>query len=390
MAIRILHVIPSLGRGGAERQLVGLVSNTSRPEYEHVVCHLQPPDSFAADIRRAGHAAIGLNLRGKRPLLAAASRLVQLLRSQRPDIVHTWLYDANVSARLARSATGRIPMITSLQSTDYEPDTIRAANLSRVKVGALRLLDKASAGYAAPLFVACSHSVEQSARQRLGIPQSRIRVIYNSVDPDTLLCEPEEPGRLRRSLEIPADALVYLNVGRLDPQKGQSCLLRAFQKVATAEPRAYLVMVGDGPLASELRQLATELGIIRQVRFTGRRNDIGACLEMADVFVFPSRFEGLSLALAEAMFKGLPCIASRIAPHLEIIVDESAGILITPDSADELAAAMVRLRDDPAYREQLGRRGRESALPRFHSKATTPQWESLYREVAQKAGRARL
>jgi glycosyltransferase involved in cell wall biosynthesis len=382
-SLRILHVIESLGRGGAERQLVSLVSNTPKSRFEHVVCHLRPQNDFAEEIRSAGCKVVDLNAAGKRPWFSGALKLGRIIKAEQPDIIHTWLYDATISARLAHLLQPAMPLVTSLQNISYEAETIRAANLSAHRVGVLRWIDEVS-GRANSAFVACSHFVKRSAIDKLGIPESSIQVIYNSVDPGTLRCGVQEPRALRRSLNIPEDGFVYVTVGRLDPPKGHAYLLRAFQQISTRLKNAYLVMVGGGPLDADLRELAHALGISQQVRFTGIRTDIGACLEMANVFVFPSMSEGLGLVVVEAMFKGLPCVVSRLEPLLEVVGDSKA-LLTTPGCAEELAAAMARLHADPKLRSALAAEAQREATNRFHIVATIPQWETFYTQIAQRA-----
>ncbi|HLL16135.1 MAG TPA: glycosyltransferase, partial [Pyrinomonadaceae bacterium] len=295
-----------------------------------------------------------------------------------------WLFDADMTARLAHLASRDVPLITSVQAPNYDPQTVRVANWSPMKINALRWLDKATARWSNPNFVACSHFVRQSTMDRLGVAASRIRVIYNSVDPNTLLCTPDEPRSLRRSLEIPQDAFVYVTVGRLEPPKGHAYLLRAFAGMAASRPHTYLIIVGEGPLAADLTALAAELGVGARVRLLGRRKDVGACLEMSDAYVFPTLFEGFGIALVEAMFKGLPSAASRVGPIPEIIEDGASGLLFAPGSVAELQATMATLHDDPARRRSLAARGFQSARERFHSELTIPQWENLYREVARR------
>lgn len=387
MPLRIFHIIPTLGRGGAERQLVNLVRNMERARYEHVVCYLQPPDAFAAEIVGAGHTVIGLNIRQKWPWLTAPVKLLPHLRRHKPDIIQTWLFEADVSARLTRLFGQRVPIINTLHLTSYEPETIRAANWPAWKMAGLRQIDKLSTQLARPYFTACSRTVLESAQKYLGVRADRIRVIYNSIDPETLRAAPDAPVRLRAELNIPADGFIYLNVGRLAMQKGQDYLLRAFRRVADEIPAAYLVIVGDGPAADELKRLCAELELDERVRFTGRRSDVGACLEMGDVFVFPSMFEGHPLAPIEAMIKGLPCIASRIGPTLEVIAEEQTGLLVAPGAVDELAAAMVRLYREPALRERLASAGQQMAHARFHTRTGMRAWEDLYQELTQPAAR---
>jgi glycosyltransferase involved in cell wall biosynthesis len=379
--IRILHLITDLDRGGAQRQLVSLVSGSPGNAYEHIVCYLRPPSDFEEELRRNGITVVSLNVSGSTKWVTAAARLARLVKSYHPDIVQTWLLDANISARLNQLIGPRIPLVTSLQNADYDPETIQAANWPRKKVAALRWVDQFTARLTSPRFVACSNFVMRSARDQLGIPDSSFDVIYNSVDPETLRCQPDEARRLRESLAIPPDGFVFLNVGRLDPQKGQEILLQAFQKVAAAAPNVFLAIAGDGPGEKRLKEMANELGIGNQILFMGRRSDVGACLEMADVFVFPSLFEGLPLALVEAMFKKLPCIVSRIDTLLEVVNDRDSGLLVAPGSVDELAAAMIQLYTDPVGRQMLGARAAEVAAERFHRRVTVPQWESLYSRI---------
>jgi glycosyltransferase involved in cell wall biosynthesis len=381
--IRVLHVIPSLGRGGAERQLVNVVSQTDRSRFEHVVCYLGRDDALAEEIRRAGQKVVGLNLAADRPWLSGSARLVPLLRSIRPDIIHSWLYDGGICARLAGLVVRGLPMVVSLQNPDYEPETLKWSGWPLATMKALLWVDRISSSWSRPFYVACSDFVKQSAIAHQAIPPSRVRVIFNCVDPMTVACDPSERTRLRTSLNIPGDAMVFLNVGRLDPQKGQTFLVDAFRRLLSVSPSVYLVIAGEGPLGPTLRAFSEDAGVTERVRFIGRRSDIGACLEMSDIFVFPSLFEGFGIALVEAMAKQLPCIASRIAPLCEVLGDGDPAVLVTPGRVDELATAMARLCNDPNLRAKLGSENQRRALSQFHPRVTVGHWEDLYREVAR-------
>ncbi|HEY0659092.1 MAG TPA: glycosyltransferase family 4 protein, partial [Pyrinomonadaceae bacterium] len=243
-------------------------------------------------------------------------------------------------------------------------------------------IDKFSTRVAKSHFVACSEFVANSFIKELGIDPSRMSMIYNSVDPQTLICEPGEPQKIRQSLNIPDDGFVYINIGRLDPQKGQIYLLRAFQKVLREVPSAYLVIIGTGNLETSLKELAKSLKIEQRVYFLGIRKDIGACLEMADVFVFPSLFEGLGIVLIEAMSKSRACIASRLAVLEEVIDDKISGLLVTPKTETELAEAMTRVFKQKDLREKLGREAFRKAESHFLSEVLMPKWEKLYTDIS--------
>lgn len=382
--ITILHVVTSLTRAGAESQLLNIVRNTTSDEVAHIVCYLHPPDDLALEFRDSGIETICLNLPQRRPWLFAPWRLVPLLRARRPDFIQTRLLDSDLSARLSTLLGPSIPTITTLHMPTYDEETIRMAGWPAYKMAVLKRLDRWTARATRPLFIAISESVKRSAVRNLGLSPAAVRVIYNSIDQQRLQCDPEEPRRIRSEAGIPTGAFVYLTVGRLSPEKGHSVLLRAFKEVAAAAPDAYLALAGEGPQAVAHETLAAGLGIRDRVRFLGNRPDVGACMEMADAFVFPSLFEGWGAAPIEAMFKGLPCIVTRIEPLLELFVDGETARLVTPGSENELAIAMVDLYRDPDLRRRLGTAARAAAVERFDSRQGMRIWTQFYRELAER------
>jgi len=140
----IPYLIPTLSSGGGERQLVNLVSSTSKEIVNHIVCVIGEADFFAPNIREAGCKVIEFEIFAKHPFLRAASKFRRIVREEKPDIIHSWLYDANVSARLGNLLNGKTPIVTSLQSSDYEPEVRRIGNYNPKKVRALQAIDKFS------------------------------------------------------------------------------------------------------------------------------------------------------------------------------------------------------------------------------------------------------
>lgn len=379
--VKVLHLIPTLTSGGAERQLVNLVNSTSRKQVNHVVCVIGKAGFFAPAIREAGYKVIELGISAKHPFLRAASKFGRVVAEEKPDIIHSWLYDANISARLSGLLNGKIPIVTSLQSCDYAPEARLAGNWNPHKVRALRMVDKFTARLTKPYFVPCSESVKNSYRLHYGIDEGKTQVIYNSIDLNLLMASEDDLKRLRRELALPGDAFIYLNVGRLDKPKNHKILLEAFQKVLLEIPNSYLLIAGAGNLESKLKGQAKDYQINEKVLFLGRRNDIGALLEIADVFVFPSLLEGLPVALVEAMFKSLPCIVSRIEVFEEIITNGKTGLLINPASANELKDAMLKLYRDENLRKLLGENAFTEVEKTFHASITARQWENFYQKI---------
>ena len=379
--IKVLHLIPTLSSGGGERQLVNLVSSTSKEIVNHIVCVIGEADFFAPNIREAGCKVIEFEIFAKHSFLKAASKFRRIVREEKPDIIHSWLYDANVSARLGNLLNGKTPIVTSLQLADYEPEVRRIGNYNPKKVRALQAIDKFTTIITNPFFVPCSEFVKKSYQRHYGIDENRTQVIYNSVDPKLLSASENDLKKIHEELALPPDAFIYLNVGRLDPQKNHRVLFEAFRRVSAEIPNAFLLLAGIGSLEKKLKKIIEDLQIKEKVFFLGRRNDIGALLELADVFVFPSFFEGLPVALVEAMFKSLPCIASRIEVFEEVITDGKTGLLIDPTSADKLKDAMIELYKNADLRKSLGENAFYSVKEKFNVAVTAEQWENFYWKV---------
>jgi glycosyltransferase involved in cell wall biosynthesis len=351
------------------------------------VCAFSHSEFFAPVVRESGHQVHQLDVVGKHPWFAAVKKLRPIIANFKPDIIKTWLYDASIAGRLVQMFNPKIPLITTLHSSSYEPETIRAAQWSPYKVEVLRRIDLLTARFAKSRYVACSNFVKKSNQKNLNIPDSQIRVIYNGIDPAFLQCKEGEPQRVRKDFAIPNDGFVYVTVGRIDSMKNQVLLLRAFPQVLSVVPEAYLMIVGTGVLEQELKDLTNSLGIADRVRFLGRRPDVGACLEASDVFVFPTLLEGHPLALVEAMFKKLPAVASNIEVLREVLSDNENGLLFNPNAQNELSAAMCKLFHQPEVRQRIAERALKDAGDRFHISKIVSQWEFFYNQVIDETKR---
>lgn len=378
--IRVLHVIPTLGRGGAERQLVNVVTCPGQDRLTHLVCSLSTPDDLVPAIADGGVKVFALGLRSTRRWLEAGRRIESIVRAESIDIVQSWLFDATASVFFSRVRSPRPSWVATLHNPDYERATIEAASLPVARVRALQALEMTMARWPSTL-VAASNAIRSSATRQLRLSPDRVRVIHNSVDPRHLPASPEAAERFRRSLGLtPADFL-FVNIGRLDPQKGQTDLIRAF---AETDEASHLAIVGRGPLEEELRRLATAVGLSDRVHLPGPTDDPGGVLAAADAFVFPSRFEGFGIALAEALYLGRPSIATRL-DALEELAGE-ACLLVTPDSVVELAEAMKRVRRDEALCTELSERGPRRINQGFLTTQVVEQWRALYEDLV---GRSR-
>jgi glycosyltransferase involved in cell wall biosynthesis len=220
-----------------------------------------------------------------------------------------------------------------------------------------------------------SESIRQEAL-RCGFRPEQCVLVPNGVDVDGFRPpSADERNGARAALELEPDHRAFLFVGRLVRRKGVDVLLRAF---ARQEAAARLFLVGDGAERGALEDLARELGVAARVSFCGEDGDVLPFLHAADVFVFPSRLEGLPNALLEAMACGLPVVATRIGGCEDVVVDGS-GVLVPPDDADALAGEMRALARDPVRRRELGERGRARVVARYSFERILAELQDVYR-----------
>lgn len=216
---------------------------------------------------------------------------------------------------------------------------------------------------------------------RLGVSPDRIHCIPNGIDTDTCCPADEATQReLRRALGLP-EGPVVVYTGRLVPRKGVDVLLRAWTTCRSAATEATLLIIGKGNASDDLRQLADELKPGTSVRFMGELSDVLPWLQAADIYVMPSRQEGLPNALLEAMAVGLPIVATRIGGIVDIVEEGQSGTLVPADDVDALANALSDLLTDAAARVKLGAGARETAVHRFSIKTTVEQFLNLYDQL---------
>jgi glycosyltransferase involved in cell wall biosynthesis len=216
-------------------------------------------------------------------------------------------------------------------------------------------------------------------------------VVENPIDLEELRRPAaRDRGALLHEIGLPADVLVLLNVARLSPQKGLHHAIDALPRIREAHPRAHLLSVGaqdHREWLESLRRRSEELGVAGHVHFLGPRRDIPDWLRACDVFVFPSLFEGLGLALIEAMAAGCVCVASAVGPVTEIVRDGVEGFLVPPGDDAALARAVLQAIDDVPRRRMLSASAKESATRRFDPKAAAHRLEAVYERVLAAPGR---
>jgi glycosyltransferase involved in cell wall biosynthesis len=384
---RILHVIETLGLGGAERLLALTVRELKRSAHTSVVAHVvDRPRDWREHIENDGTAVESLMCASPWALPHAVAGIRRLIRRWRIDLVHSHLYFPNLAAQVA-GWRERIPVVSSLHNLELEPEILRDnVRFTRRKQWALQQAARLGVRLGRPTLIAVSEAVRRSALRQLGVAPDTIMTIHNGIDVDAFI-RPSEQAPLRARLGVSPSALVLAIVGRLVPLKGHRYLLEALPALREVAPETTLLVVGDGAQRETLAAFAATHGLLEAVRFLGTGRDlVDRVLEVADIVVAPSLSEGFGLAVLEAMAMGRPCVASRTGGLPEIVEHEGSGLLVPPADAGALANALRRLAADPALRERMGRRGRAIAEAQFDVRETARLFSGLYDDILARAG----
>ncbi len=307
-----------------------------------------------------------------------------LIRSEQPDVVHTTIIEANLLGRLAAARMG-VPVLTSLVNTSYAAARFADPNVTAWKLRLVQFADGWTGRHLTDHFHAITEAVKTAGVRDLGLAPERTTVIPRGRDRQRV----GEPGPERRrwvrhALGVPEEAEVLINVGRQEFQKGQRYLLEAFEEVARQHPNAVLLIAGrKGYATPELERRMAYSSLLRErVRFLGHRDDVPELLAAADVFVFPSLYEGLGGAVIEAMALGLPIVTSDVPAVREVTEEGGNAVLVEPANATALADALTTLLADPERREQFGRRSREIYEEQFTLESVVDRMADLYHTVA--------
>lgn len=332
--IRVLHLIPALDVGGAERLLVSLARHHDRTAVSLRVAYFRDGDAL-----RDAIAAEGIRVDRIAP-----SDLPQRLADWKIDVLHSHL----IRADLLAGANSRRPDAPRWISTRHNTRYFRGL---RRPYG---WIDRSYTRNAAAL-VAVSHAVKSELEQSHPRIDDRICVIPNGVDPPAQGSPRMSRESLQAAFGIPPEAPALVHVGSLTPQKGHSVLLNAMQRLHAKRIPAHLVLFGDGALWGWIDGRSRKLGLDKHVHLAGVTDDTMQWLHAFDVFVFPSLWEGFGLALAEAMQVGLPVIASNVDGIPELVgSDGRAGILVPPGDPHQLAARIQEVLGSPERRRELG------------------------------------
>jgi glycosyltransferase involved in cell wall biosynthesis len=364
MAHRILHIIPTLDRGGAQKQLMLLAQGLPRDEFDVHVCALTGGGSLKSELEAAG---IPVTVVGKRwqadPLTLV--RLKRQIERLQPDLIHSWHFAASAFGRVAGKWAGVRRFVVAEQCVD------------KWKFGWQWTLDRRLARFT-DRFIASSPAICDFCAEH-GLPREQYKVIPNGIPPAL----PSDVSRdeLFRELDLPTGARLIGVVGRLWPQKRTKDLIWAADLLRVLHDEMRLLVIGDGPERPQLERFARLASDLDHIRFLGHRDDVWRILPHMDVFWNGSAYEGQSNAVMEAMAAGVPVVASDIPGNRELVVEGETGYLVPIDGRAARARATRLILDDAELVTRMGAAAKQRMAEEFSVSRMIERNVAVYREA---------
>jgi glycosyltransferase involved in cell wall biosynthesis len=411
--LKLLFTQDALVNAGAERSHLELLSRFSEQTAVSLV-YFYPKHDLKEEYEKAGIRLIFLNIPETYHFGMAVARLIKLIRSEKPDLLISSLWRADIITRIASIITG-VPLIGTLVNDSYGP--IAWKDKKGLKYKLVYWLDRLTAGIPVH-WIANAEALTDSHVKTLGLNSSKISVVYRGRSvPETQwekerveierldnaglgkrdLGEenPDSYGEENGRLDDPDGSNLqtwttkefdfrFISYGRLLERKGFQDAILAFSELVKSHPNSSYTIYGEGPFRTELEALIQSLGLAEKVLLPGKIPDPTALLPTAHCFLFPSWYEGFSGALVEAMMAGIPIVASDISMNLEAVVDQENALVFPVGEHQILAAKMRWMIDNPSEAAALGTKARMSAIQRFDIEKIAKEYEEVILSVGMK------
>ncbi|GIW24931.1 glycosyltransferase [Meiothermus sp.] len=355
--MKVLHVINSLELAGAETLLTDLAPRLSQQNIDVEIYVMKASGSSLEEkVKRSGIRLYFSPITSVYSPLQVPALMKHLL-CHKYNLIHVHLFPAQLWTACAASFAP-VPLITTEHSTYNRRRTVLFRVLDRwmyKRYGAVVTISKATA-------VALSEWLPEIGK--------RIYTISNGIEVSFFANAQAVDIKMLPNLQRP----LLVSVGRLEQEKDQSTLIKSLSYLENA----HLLLIGEGSMQDQLKELASRLGVTHRVHFLGRQTDVSKLLKTADVYVQPSRWEGFGIAALEAMAAGVPVVVSRVAGLKDVVGD--AGLLFEPGNERELAEKISALLANQETRREYAVRGQLRAM-QFDIKQTVEQYKNLYQQI---------
>ncbi len=366
--IKILHIIKSLGRGGAETLLPESLKLHDKAAFEfHYIYFLPWKDQMVSEIQDAGGIVTCLEAKDNIKLMLQAGKVIRYCREYKIDLIHCHLPWAGFLGRWVHKRTG-IPVLYTEHNKQerYHRITYTLNKFS---------FNKQS------LAIAVSDDVKESIMQNIS-PSIPVRTILNGVNTESYKRDTDAGLDLRKELKITEKAPVIGTIAVFRFQKRLVEWLKVFKEVHQTKPEVRGVIVGDGPLKEEILAERQRLGLEEVVHMAGLQTEVRPYLSAMDIYMMTSSFEGLPIALLEAMSMECAIASTRAGGIGEVIRNEQEGLLANVDEWINLVPAVTSMLENEGHLKDLAKNARERVVKSFSMKRMVNDLESIYYEFS--------
>jgi glycosyltransferase involved in cell wall biosynthesis len=350
-------IIDHIGDGGAQQFLKRLSEELSKQQFRVIVCPLQPSRNYEIIVLSELFETITLSHR--RFGLFGFFLLIRLIHRLKPDIIHTHLNGANIFGVIA----ARLNCVRKIFSHDHS-GTEYINRFPILAKSTLLPLERFLARFLVKLFVVSNHVADLNIRVKK-ISPNKIVVLPNWIDFHQFTFDAADREQNRAAFGLSATSFVIGAVGRLSPEKGLTTLVESFAIISKSVPNSYLLIAGDGPEKRALELKIKTLNLSERVRLIGFTKDTKAVYSTLDLFILPSHYETFGIALLEAMYCGLPVIASNVGGVPDLVRSGFNGILVEPNNSAQLTSSILNIISDKRLRNSLGSNARISVTEKF-------------------------
>lgn len=373
---RVLNLISRLATGGAESLLYYIHKQLKDQGYSNfTLCTLTSQGDFYKKAKEDKLPVISLDLTSSydpRVLF----RLVKVIRNGRFNIVHSHLPAAHFYSFMASLFMPYVKLVYTIHGISAKKAGISVLLSLRHRLLASRI----------SRIVAVSNSTKNQYINLFGVNRNKVVVIPNAIRPyEHQLDFAVEEKKIE--LGIDSNIPVLLAVGRVCEQKGYDTLLKAAKLLKDQKQRYKLLIAGDGPLWEDMNKLRNVLGLQTEVSFLGKRNDVSELLQLADIFVLSSNWEGMPISIIEAMMCGKPIVATAVDGSRELVRNGVDGLLVSPQDPHALTAALMKTIADDSMRSHFGKCARERAYKEFTMDVMVERLMNLYTELLREGAK---
>lgn len=374
--MKILHAITSLDKDGAQQMLYRLVQALDGKKFTHVVVSLRERMPLADDFEKAGVKVYCLGMAPARPSLRALLHLRSIIRSENPDLIHSWLYHANCAVVCAVvGLSPKIPIVWGIRGS-LDQGWMRGFSTGIViRISALlsRFAD----------VITFNSRVSIVQHKQAGYVCKDCRYIPNGFQLERFSPRPLCAEEMKEKLKIPGDFSLVGIAGRYNQAKDYPGFLRAFRAVVDRLPQTTALMMGRGVDAEnqELTSLIGELRLGEKVHLLGPQEDLGKVLPALDVFCSSSVTEGFPNVVAEALACGVPCVVTDVGMSAELV--GGAGVVVPSRNQTALAQGICSLLElSSTERKEMGKKGRRKICEEYDLTGVVKRYQDLYEEIA--------